>query len=232
MKKPSYRGAGSMPPAPVFLTKSDLARQHIQEMVISGAVRAGDRITTRQVSEEIGISETPIREAMRSLSAEGWLDSHAHLGVVVASIKSEQVEEVYAIRGALGALAVRLGGLSFTEQRLAEIDRNLADSEEAVSALDFSAYARLNRAFHTFLTDTPYTQWILKLLSNLTAQTSAFHRGFNAVPDRLRGSLDEHHAIRKALGEGDFDRAAAIIVEHERTAGSALVAELTMKKSA
>lgn len=225
------RGRGEEPgPVAVYLTKSDLARQHIQEMILSGSARAGDRITSREVSEALGISETPIREAIRSLSAEGWLDFHAHLGVVVASIKREQLVEVYAIRGGLEAIAIRLGGPSYTPKTLAEIDRNIASSETAVAANDAVRYARLNREFHCILADTPATQWAFKLLNNLWAQTSAMHRGFEAVPARLRGSLDEHKAIREAIGMGDFERGAELVIEHERIAGDALIAELSRER--
>ena len=74
---------------PAFMTKSDVARQAIQELILSGQARAGERITSREISEALGMSETPIREAMRSLSAEGWLDFHPHQGVVVDQQHSE-----------------------------------------------------------------------------------------------------------------------------------------------
>ncbi|ODU60892.1 MAG: hypothetical protein ABS99_02605 [Acetobacteraceae bacterium SCN 69-10] len=214
-----------------YQTKSDVARQHIQEMILSGSARAGARITAREVSEALGMSETPIREAIRGLAAEGWLDFNAHLGVVVASVRSEHIVEVYAIRGALGALAIQLGGACYTAAQLAEIDANLAESQAAVEADDTTQYARLNRAFHLLLSDTPNTLWTLKLLTTLWAQTSAARRGFEAVPGRLRESLAEHRAIRAAIGAHDFARAAALLIEHERVAGMALIAGLSQSRA-
>jgi DNA-binding GntR family transcriptional regulator len=215
-----------MKPVAVHRTKSDLARQHIQEMILSGSVRAGDRITSREVSEALNMSETPIREAIRSLSSEGWLEFNAHVGVIVASIRSEQLEEVYALRGALEAVGIQLGGSLYTREMLARLDQNLEEAQAAVEAADIPLYARLNREFHILLCDTPNTQWTLRLLTNLWAQTSAMHRGFEAVPPRIRASLTEHHAIRRAIARGDFARAAALVAEHERLAGAALIAAL------
>ena len=74
---------------PVFLSKADIARRHIEGLILSGAAKPGDRITTREVSEALGISETPIREAIRSLAAEGWLEVKPHVGAVVESAGSE-----------------------------------------------------------------------------------------------------------------------------------------------
>lgn len=211
-----------------FRTKSDLARQHIQEMIVSASVRAGERLTTREVSEALGMSETPIREAMRALAAEGWLEFNPHLGAVIASIKREQIEEVYGVRGALEGLAIELGGRHYDAARLDAVDRALEQAEQAVVAQDTLAYGRLNREFHHLLTDTPATQWTLKVLNNLWAQTSALHRGFEVVPSaRVRESLDEHWAIRHAIRAGDFTRAAALVVAHERSAGDVLIASLS-----
>jgi len=208
------------------MTKSDLAREHIQELILSGTVRAGQRITTRAVSEAIGVSETPIREAIRLLAAEGWLALSAHHGVVVASVNAEQLAEVYAIRGVLGALAIERGAAEYTARQLDALDRNLAEAEVAVTGGDVAQYARLNREFHQMLSDTPKTQWILRLLDNLWAQTAAARRGFEVVPARIGASFAEHRAIRKALGQQDFARAAALLAEHEKIAGEALIAGL------
>ncbi len=228
--------AGTPARAPVVIpimqhmTKSDLARQHIQEMIVSGSVRAGDRLTSREVSEALGMSETPIREAMRSMAAEGWLDFHPHLGVVVASIQREGLVEVYAVRGALEGLAIELGGPTYSPELLDELDRTLEELEAAVSGMDIAAYGRLNRKFHTLLSDTPATQWTMRVLSNLWAQTTAMPRGFEVVPlARVRQSLDEHWQIRHAIRAGDFARAAALTIAHEREAGAQLIAGLGVK---
>jgi DNA-binding GntR family transcriptional regulator len=210
-------------------TKSDRARSHIQELILSGTARAGDRLTTREVAEALGISETPIREAIRLLAAEGWLTLSPHHGVVIASINASQITEVYAIRGALGALAIERGAASYTQTQLAALDTNLATSGHAVATADIQAYVRLNREFHALLSDTPHTQWTLRLLDNIWAQTAAAGRGFEAVPDRLKTSLAEHRAIRAAIAEHNYPKAAQLLAEHERIAGAALIAALDSK---
>ena len=210
----------------IYRTKSDIARQHIQQLIRSGDARPGDHITTREISQALGMSETPVREAIRSLAAEGWLDFNPHLGGAVSSVKSDQLTEIYALRGTLGATAIELGAPLYTEARLAELDRNIARCETAVANADATRYARLNYDFHTLLSDTPSTQWTLKLLNSLWAQTAAMGRGFELIPDRIRRSLDEHHAIMKAIRGGDHARAASLLVTHERSAGAELIAVL------
>lgn len=217
---------------PVHLTKSGLARQHIQELILSGAVREGQHITAREVCEAVGVSETPVREAIRGLAAEGWLELNAHHGVVVATIRAEHIAEIHALRGALAALAVELGAASYTAETFAALERNIAESERAVAAQDPAAYARLNREFHLLMCDTPHTPWTMRLTSSLTAQTSAQRRGFEVIPGRLAASLAEHRAILAALRQGNTSRAATLLVDHERRAGAALIAALSDQRRA
>jgi len=207
------------------MSKADIARRHIEGLILSRAVKPGDRITTREVSEALGMSETPIREAIRSLAAEGWLDVQAHIGAVVASAGSSQLREIYALRGLIGGLAIELGAGSFGPARLKEIDANIAASAEAVAAQDIKRYTQLNHEFHIMLYDTPHSQWCLRMLVNLSALT-AVHYGFTVLPKRMAESLREHQAIRDAIRAGNFAGAAALIKEHENAAYEALAGTL------
>lgn len=209
----------------VFLSKTDLARRHIEGLILSRKVKPGDRITTREISEALGISETPIREAIRSLASEGWLEVQMHVGAVVASVGSDQLREIYALRGLIGALAIELGGASYDARKFAEIDANLAASAVAVQNHDVKGYTQLNHEFHMMLYDTPHTQWCLRMLVNLCALTSV-HYGFTVMPGRMSASLSEHTGIRDAIRAGQLARASSLIKEHEQAGYEALAKEL------
>jgi DNA-binding GntR family transcriptional regulator len=212
--------------APVHLTKAELARQHIRGLILTGEVRAGERLTSREVCEALGMSETPVREALRSLSAEGWLDMHPHLGVVVAGADPNNLAELYLIGGMLGALAIELGAAAFDAAHLDRLDRILDQSEQATAAGDTRAYGQLNRKFHATLCDTPHSVWTRKVLTGLIDKTEAATQGFGPVPDRLAASLAEHRAIVAALRQGDFAKAGALVRAHETRAGEAMLAAM------
>jgi DNA-binding GntR family transcriptional regulator len=205
----------------VFLSKADIARRHIEGLILSRTIKAGDRITTREVSEALGISETPIREAIRSLAAEGWLDVQTHVGAVVAGAGREQLREIYALRGMIGALAIELGGSAHTPKRMAEIDANLSAAAHAVEAKDTQLYTQLNHEFHIMLYDTPHSKWCLRSLVNLSALTTVQY-GFTGMPERMAESLKEHKQIVEAIRSGNIDQAAALIKDHEQAAYEAL----------
>lgn len=205
------------------LTKSEIAAQHIQEQILSGEAPAGSPITTTAVSEALGMSETPVREAMKSLATEGWLRHSAHRGTVVATLDLDQISEVFQLRGLLNALAIQLSKDAFDEEFLALIDANIEESERAVAANDFEAYSTLNRAFHDLLCNTGHADWTYRLFSTLQAQSAVFRHGFRAIPDGLRKSLDAHLEIRTALRSGDFEKAAELARFDEVSAGDRLI---------
>lgn len=211
---------------PQYRTKSDIARLHIQQLIRSGSAQPGDHITTREISRALGMSETPVREAVRSLAAEGWLELNAHLGVAVSSVKADQLAEIYALRGALGAVAIELGAALLGPARIAALERNLVSAAAAAEARDAARYAQLNQEFHVLLSDTPATQWTLRLLNSLWAQTAAIGRGFELVPRRMAESLAEHRAILAEIVAGRARQAAALMVAHEHEGGATLIAAL------
>lgn len=213
-----------------FKTKSDIASEYIQEQVLSGNMPAGTQITTSAISNAIGMSETPVREAIKSLAAEGWLRHTAHHGTVVAAPKASQIAEIFELRGVLNSLAVKLGKPSFDAERLSKIDRNIEASEKAVEENDFEAYSLLNRQFHDLLCDTPEADWTYRLFSILQGQSEVFRHGFKAIPDGLRLSLDAHLAIRAAFADGDFKAAAALVYDDETSAGNRLIETLNKNK--
>ncbi|MEK8142848.1 GntR family transcriptional regulator [Streptomyces sp. M10(2022)] len=96
-------------PAP-FRTKAYLAAEHIKQQIMSGEAEPGRKIVARAVAEAVGVSETPVREAVKQLVSEGWLAERPHVGAVVAQVTVENARELYGVRATLSALALELGG--------------------------------------------------------------------------------------------------------------------------
>jgi DNA-binding GntR family transcriptional regulator len=207
----------------IYVTKTEIARRHIKEMVLSGAVRPGDRITTREVSNALGISETPIREAIRSLESEGWLEVQSHVGAVVKGLHPDQIREVSALRGRICELAIELGAPNFTEARLNKIDAVVDEMEEALSLRDFQRFASKNYEFHELLCDNPQSPLCYRLLNNMLGLMSSQRHGLPPQRTRLEEAQKEHRRIRDLLRAGEFKAAAEMAREHERITGDFLI---------
>lgn len=206
-----------------YMTKAEMARRHIQSMILSGAVGPGDRITTREVSTALGISETPIREAIRGLASEGWLDIQSHIGAVVQGLRADQIREISALRGRVCGLAIELGAPNFDAERLAMIDENIEAYAEALERKDYERVAETNYDFHELLCDNPQSPWCHKLIENMHGQMSAQRHGIPPQHNRLGDALEEHKRIRDMLRAGDFEGAAEMVKQHEKNTGDFLI---------
>jgi DNA-binding GntR family transcriptional regulator len=206
-----------------YMTKAEMARRHIQSMILSGSVVPGDRITTREVSTALGISETPIREAIRGLASEGWLEVQSHIGAVVQGLRTEQIREISALRGRVCSLAIELGAPNFDAERLAMIDDNIKAYAKALQRKDYDLVAETNYEFHELLCDNPQSPWCHKLIENMHGQMSAQRHGIPPQHNRLGEALEEHKRIRDMLRAGDFAGAADMVMQHEKNTGDFLI---------
>lgn len=211
-------------PAP-FRTKADLAAEHIKQQIMSGEAEPGRKIVARAVAEAVGVSETPVREAVKQLVSEGWLAERPHVGAVVTQVTVHNARELYGVRAALSALALELGG-PLEGPRLARVDEVLAASADVLAGQDVAQFAALNRQFHSLLCDTEQTQMIHRMLTGIWSKTETAQRGFRLVPWRLPESHAEHVAIRDALVAGELHEASRLVHAHEVAAMDALIQAL------
>ncbi|MFI6455784.1 GntR family transcriptional regulator [Streptosporangium amethystogenes] len=206
-----------------FRTKADLAADHIKQMIMSGQAQPGTKIITRVVAEAVGVSDTPVREAIKQLVSEEWLVERPHIGAVVAEFTVDNVRELYGIRAALTSLALQLHPAPLSGARLLEVDTVLEASLVAIDGGDVAAFATLNRRFHSLICDTEKSRLVHRMLVGLWSKTETAQRGFRLVPWRLPKSHAEHVAIRDALAEGDIGRASELQYAHEMAALAALI---------
>lgn len=207
----------------IHVTKAEMARRHIQSMILTGVVGPDDRITTREVSDALGISETPIREAIRGLASEGWLDIQNHIGAVVQGLRVEQIREISALRGLICGLAIELGAPDFDAERLAVIDENIDAYAKALTGRKYELVAEKNYEFHQLLSDNSQAPWCRRLLENMHGLISAQRHGIPPEHNRLAEALEEHRRIRDMLRARDFAAAAEMVKRHEKNTGDFLI---------
>lgn len=211
----------------VVLTKSQLARRHIKKMILSGQVRPGDRLTTREVSEALDISETPCREAINGLAAEGWLDVQSHIGAVVRALDLHQLKEISALRGMVCGLAIELNADRYDEAFLSRLDDNISRAEIALERRKYDSFSALNYLFHKMLCDGPNSVFCYRILENMLGMMSPSRHGVPSYHERLVEAISEHRDIRDRLRRKDIAGAAAIARQHELNTGTFLIAKMT-----
>lgn len=206
-----------MPQSPVALTKSAHAYNEVRRRIVSGALPSGSVIPQAALAEELGVSTTPLREAMRLLAAEGLIDLASHKDARVSELTAAEAEHLYAVRERLDPLAAALAATERTEAEAEEIQRLLAQLEPLKDSADAAAL-EAHRDFHRAVYTASHNPLLVGILEGLWDKADRYrlvglHARQDSGSDRARVRR-EHEAIARAVIDGDADAAEAHMHEH------------------
>jgi DNA-binding GntR family transcriptional regulator len=202
---------------PLYTSKTELVTSMLRELIVTGELAAGTSLRQRDLATRLGVSPTPVREALRRLESEGLVTTDQHRSATVAESWLDATEENYLIRAALESLATELAVKRITAEQLAGIEE--INTQIVELADDSLAYGRLNRDFHFAIYQAAGAPVLLSLMRML----------WQAMPDgpkvvrSHRESAAEHAAIIDALRDGDAERANELT--HQHIVGSAHLAD-------
>ena len=202
--------------APVF-TKADYAYSEVRNRIMSGALAHGAVLNQEALAAELDVSTTPLREAMRRLSAEGLVLLGAHRDARVAPLTAAEARSLFEVRQQLDPLAVRLAAERRDERDRARI-REAAASLEPLGAGSGLAALEAHRAVHTALYRASHNDLLIGLLDGLWNKADRYLRAAleareDAPDDRARVQA-EHAAIMTAVLDGDPDAAEEQMRRH------------------
>src|SRR4051794_37917319 len=190
-----------------FQTKSDSVQGLIRQAIAMGEIRPGERLLQNELAERLGVSPTPVREALMALIAQGVLTYVPNRGMRVVELDAPDAEQVYRIRGELEPLAVELGGPRLTPANLDDLAGVLASMHRAAEQQRLDRVKVLDHRFHFLI----YSAAGPGRLNLMIEQLRALHveDTFKLDPGRVAVSLQQHAAIFAALEAGRFDDARA-----------------------
>jgi DNA-binding GntR family transcriptional regulator len=191
-----------------YVSKTDLVAALIRELVITGELAAGEQLRQRDLAQRFGVSQTPVREAMRRLESEGLVVCDTHRGFTVAAPELGPVEENFQIRAALESLGASLAARKIDTVGLARL-RDLNDQMRALPDHDPS-YAELNREFHFTVYEYARSPLLLSLMRLLWV---SLHGGPRVTRTHAE-SARQHDEILAALAGGDAAGASALTYQH------------------
>lgn len=204
---------------------SDLAADHVRELIISGQLSGGEFIRPETVSDDLAISATPAREGLLQLQTEGFLIVEPRKGFTVATLSSEDVRDIYTAQALLGGeLAARAAAVCGPDT-IAMLEQVQTELETAAADNDDDAVERLNHQFHSTiyrLAGSQRLQWLLK-------RTLAYapRKFFAAVEGWPEASAHDHRAIIEHLRSGDAEKSRQAMANHICNAGRLLAQHLS-----
>jgi DNA-binding GntR family transcriptional regulator len=225
MPRPSWRarGTGSME----YRTKEEQVADYLREAILSGRLARGARLKQAEIAEQLQISITPVREALRLLEAEGYIDSRSYKGATVVPFDIAASEEILNLRILLEGQLVRHAVQRATTADLEEV-RHLAEDFAAAVAQGDSTVARgANYRFHRRLYDTAGMPQTLHFVQILWARYP--FDIINRLDGRAARAAQEHEELLRCVIEGDVAGAILSLRRHIEAGWGELNARLTVK---
>jgi DNA-binding GntR family transcriptional regulator len=192
------------------LTKLVLAA--LRERILSGELAPGERLVEGRLSEELGVSRMPVREALRALAAEGIVVIEPRRGATVTSFSPEQIREMVEVRATLEALNAKLAARRHDPAQIARLERILAEGTRLTSEDDLTRISALNLDFHEALGSVAANSVLQEMMRSLRERTALFFTVNNR--ERMRQNWEEHAAILRAVVAGDAELASLLAARH------------------
>lgn len=190
--------------------------RRLREDIINGKYKPGDSLVELKLAEEMGVSRTPIREAIRQLELEGLVSCIPNKGVIVEGISKQDIEDIYAIRESLEGLAARWAIQRIDREQLKELEDICELMEFYTEKGDLDHVGELNSRFHEIIFEATRSGPLKQVLSDFQYYIESTRLASLKTPGRAKRSLMEHKAIVDAFKRGDVEGGERALVEHIR----------------
>ncbi|MFO6464282.1 GntR family transcriptional regulator [Jannaschia sp. KMU-145] len=198
----------------VLTTTAASAYDAIRDRILSGAIQPGDRLRETALGDELGLSRTPVREAMRRLEQDGLLEHVPHRGVVVRRLDPQQITELYLIRGVLEGTAARLAAQHGSEAEIAALRELLATQPSEADDKGAAEASRRNAVFHRAIRDAAHNRFLLTAMEGVEGSLALLGPTTLGMPGRIAAAGVEHAAILDAIAARAPDAAEAAARAH------------------
>ncbi|MEZ5186515.1 MAG: GntR family transcriptional regulator [Candidatus Nanopelagicales bacterium] len=194
--------------------RSTRAAADIRIDLLSGELRAGQKIVQESLAARYGISRIPLREALAQLQAEGLVVHEPNRGYFVARLRAEDMREVYRLREILEAEAITRACRHLSEADIERIVRIADDVESALSTGDLARIGAANRSFHFAVFEAAGMPRLTRILAGLWDSTEAYRGLYFQDPANHQHIIDEHAALLDALRRRDAKDAVVAQAAH------------------
>ena len=191
----------------------------IRDMIVEGELPPGERINEGALSDQFGISRTPLREALKVLASEGLVELRPNRGTRVAPITPEEVGELFEVVSGIERLAGELASLRMSDRDFERLQALHDRMEQHYEAGERHEYFRLNQQIHNTIVSLAGNTVLNATHASLMVRVRRARYMAIQSPDRWHESVQEHRAIMQALKARDSAKAGDLILHHVRRTG-------------
>lgn len=210
-----------------FLPLRDEVFNTLREKILKGVLKPGERLMEIHLADQLGVSRTPIREAIRMLELEGLVKMVPRKGAQVAKISREDLQDVLEVRKALDTLAVKLACERITEEEIVRLKEAEDAFEKVLASEDATEIAEADVAFHDVIQAASKNKRLKNMISNLAERI--FRYRFEYIKQQSDGGktlMMEHRTIIRCIEENDVEAAIRAIELHIDNQESSIATQL------
>lgn len=215
-----------------YKTKVDIAYDSLIEGILNGMYKPGDRIIISRVAEQNHMSEIPVREAIRRMESEGYLELSANHGAVVSQLLQgiDQIEQIFQIKGALEGFASRLSIDYLSADEFAQLRAQNQKMRHCLDSGALQEYTDLNMSFHMVMYDCIPQKMLVDMIRDLWKKWIITKATFKLAYLRVPASCDEHEQIIALAEEKKYDELEFFVRRHTLESGKQFVELLTSRE--
>ena len=185
--------------------------QDLEDKINGGVLKPGERVVEETLCKTFGVSRSPVREALRILESQGYVEREPRKGVTVSSVTAKEIEDTYRIRANLESLAVYLSVKKQDPkvlQQLKKIHNKMIELAEEGKVS--GAYFNLNLKFHKTLVDACDNKRLTQIIDTFVKQTKRYRVQILSIPGRIEASLKNHEMIIRSFEAGNAKKAESL----------------------
>lgn len=200
-----------------YTTSADYVYQDLRHRIITKQLQPGQRLPEVNIAVQMGVSRTPVREALRRLASEGLVTIIPNSGARLACPSQKEMENAYVLREHLECLAIRLAAERISERQLRRLEDSVIEEERAFHERDLKLYLEVNENFHRTIAESSGNRILAEYVENILARTNVYIVFYDPFYDiDTNPSIPQHRAIIAALAERSPEKAEALMREHLR----------------
>ena len=197
-----------------YLPLRDVVFNTLRQAILRGELKPGERLMEIQLANKLGVSRTPIREAIRKLELEGLVLMIPRKGAEVAEITEKSLRDVLEVRRALEELAVQLACEKITKEEIRELERVAKEFQQVVNSSDITEIAEVDVCFHDIIYTATDNQKLIQLLNNLREQMYRYRVEYLKRDGVFPQLIAEHEAIIRHIENNEKEKATEVMSRH------------------
>ena len=194
----------------------------LRDMMMTGKLKEGDKVNENDLCSTMGISKTPLREALRVLSVEGLIKLVPNRGAFVTQPTFEEIEEMFDVMSLLEGFCAGAACENMRSQDLAHLEKLHAQLEKQYEQRDQEGYIRINNQYHSFLQEMAGNRTLNQIINGLRKKILLYRFQSLSAPARFESSIQEHRKLLEAFRQRDSKQADILMQAHLKSQSVAL----------